>query len=243
MIDTNNNIYPVGTAYQDDVQSKLYSCKSGFVGLKSNETRLDNKNLMYNASLECNEPIYEEDNIPYMNLIKRNSKNIIYDKADNIQYNGNTLFEDKNLSFIGTPSQCATKCNETQNCIGYVANKVKNICSKVEKCETKNDMKEKDCKTQKAKDIWDCDKSCKKGAFGKKYDCDEGCKCKFCKTEDECKDVKSTTGCTFKTRFSQANKVNSNNHDTYYIEPSNNNPTSSTIPKPFDTFNYFEYTS
>ena len=31
---------------------------------------------MYNAALECNEPIFEEDNINYMKAIKNNSKNI-----------------------------------------------------------------------------------------------------------------------------------------------------------------------
>ncbi len=233
MVDTNNNIYPVGSAYHDDVQSKLYSCKSGFVGLKTNEKG----NNIYNASLECNEPIYEEDNLPYMSLIKENSKNIVYGKADNISYPSNTIFEDNNMKF----EDCPKKCNETQNCIGYVTQKIKNVCNNVEKCETKDNMRERDCKAQGAKDIWDCDKSCKKGAFGKKYGCDEGCKCKFCTTVNECKDMPQSAGCTFKSKFEYNNKVNTSNFDTYYIKPSNNNSKNTVVPTPFDKSNYFEY--
>ncbi len=239
MIDTNNNMYPVGTAYQDDVTSKLYSCKSGFSGVKTNETKVNNQNVIYNAALQCNEPIYEQDNIPYMNLIKNKSKNIVYNKAENIRYPGNTIFEDQNMKF----EDCPKKCNETPGCIGYGAEKLRNECAKVEKCEEKGNMKKNDCMAQGAKDIWDCNSGCRRGFLGKKYDCDEDCKCKFCKTVDECKDVPRSTGCTFKTKFANSTKENTPYFDTYYINPSNNNPESTTLPTPFDNNNYFEYQS
>ncbi len=239
MVDNNNNIYPVGTAYQDDVKSKLYSCKSGFSALKSNEKKLNNKNYIYNAALLCNEPIYEEDNIPFMKLIKEKSKNIVYGKVDNVNYLENTIVEDKNMKF----EDCSKKCTDTKGCVGYVTEKSKNECKKVEKCEVQYNMKEKDCKNKQAKDIWDCDKSCKRGAFGKKYGCDEGCKCKFCTNVDECKDVPQTTGCTFKNKLEYNKKQNSSYFDTYYIKPSNNNPESTTVPTPIDNYNYFEYQS
>ncbi len=171
--------------------------------------------------------------------MKEKSKNIVYDKADNVRYPGNTIFEDQNMKF----EDCPKKCNETPGCIGYGAEKMRNECKKVEKCEVKNDMKEKDCKAQGAKDIWGCNKSCKRGFLGKKFDCDEGCQCKFCNTVDECKDVQRTTGCTFKTKFENSKKENTPYFDTYYIKPSNNNPESTLVPTGFDNSNYFDIDS
>lgn len=229
IIDTDNRVYPVGTAYQDDVESRLYNCKSGFIESESNDQIINGKSYMINARLKCNDPIIERDIITYMDLIKKNSKNIVYGKAENVRYNDNTLFEDTNLSF----TECPKKCNDTPNCIGYITEKIKNVC-------TNNRIRSSECPSNGIKS--NCDQDCDRRwnyskAKWEKKNCKEYCYCKICN------DQKSTTGCAFKTKFTEAKKEISLNYDTYYIKASNNNSESTVVPSDINSRNYFDFQS
>ncbi len=113
-IDTNNNVYNAGNPlYESDIQSRMFHCDSGFVGMKSKMKA----NVLYNAAFECNVPIQEHD-VDYMaKLTTQKPGN--YQLISNTNYTSNDLFHDRNIKH----SDCMEKCDKTPNCVGYTTNK------------------------------------------------------------------------------------------------------------------------
>ncbi len=132
LIDSDNNIYNQGIPYTSDVQSRLYQCNSGFVGMKMNQKNVpvwNNTNVFpnraslvnrmspYNAAFECNEQIYEKD-INYMNILKNKTPRF-YTLRKGIDYT------DNDLGYFDTMNHkdCSKKCDETPECMAYVLNR------------------------------------------------------------------------------------------------------------------------